>query len=121
VRNLLSVTSRLTACKCDVIDDKGSRDVDDVAREVDKHGEQSSQLNYGDARSGLFRLETFVDSRVKADSASSEDEMGGGTNRDEFCKTLDDAEDDSLENGHIKRWWLLVFVVNYRTGAKRPI
>jgi hypothetical protein len=86
-----------------VIDDKSLRDVDNVAREVDEHREQSSQLNHRDSRSGLFRLKTLVHSCVKADSAGSKHEMGSGTNRNEFCETLDDAEDDSLENGHVKR------------------
>src|SRR5215213_1126299 len=75
-------------------------DVHDVSCEIDQNSEQCAELNDGNRGRGLFSLQGFISAAVKIYEACCENEMCRGANRDEFRQALDQAEEDSLKNGH---------------------
>lgn len=83
-----------------MIEDERAQDVYDVSREVDQNREQGAELNDGDRRGGLFRLQCLVSAAVKLHEACGKNEMCGGTNRDEFRQALNEAEEDGLKDCH---------------------
>ena len=54
-----------------MIADESAQDVDDVAREIDQHGEQRAELNDGDGRRRLLGLQCLVDAAVKINDAAA--------------------------------------------------
>ena len=83
-----------------MIEDERAQNVHDVAREIDQNRQQRAELNHGDRRGGLLGLQRFVRAAKEIDEAGRENEMSSGTNRDKFRQALNEAEEDSLKNGH---------------------
>src|SRR5205085_4083148 len=102
-----------------VIGNESARDVDDVGREVDEHGEQSAELNDGDRRGRLLGLKGLVDAAVQFKNAGGEDKMSSGTDGGEFGKALNEAEKESLKNGHpgYSRKEFLAAIQSYTDGG----
>ena len=88
---------RPAAKERDVVAHERVADVPDVAREVYEDCDERAELDDGDGRGYLLRVERLRESR----RARREDQVRGRADGDELRQPLNDAEYDGLKNVHL--------------------
>ena len=81
---------------------EGGADIPDIPRKVNEDGDQGAELDDGDGSGHAFSAQGLFDTFVEIKRTTREDQMSGGADRNELCQTLNDAEDNGLENRHEK-------------------